>query len=124
MKALRQARRTSEDFMTFARSLLEFRERELRESEAPIAAETDEAVKIMTIHAAKGLEFPLVAVADLAAGNIKAGADAKQVYLRIVAGIPGGFGGSNIMLKFDRIPVEDQWALVHYMMEEIMPEQE
>ncbi len=66
----------------------------------------------------------LVLPADLAAGNIKAGSDAKQVYLRIVAGIPGGFGGSNIMLKFDRIPVEDQWALVHYMMEEIMPEQE
>ncbi|MFQ5599249.1 MAG: Glu/Leu/Phe/Val dehydrogenase dimerization domain-containing protein, partial [Candidatus Krumholzibacteriia bacterium] len=38
---------------------------ELRESAAPIAAETDDADKIMTVHAAKGLEFPLVAVADL-----------------------------------------------------------
>jgi len=66
-KALRRARLTAADPSTYARELLEFRERERRESEAPIAAETDEAVRIMTIHASKGLEFPLVAVADLAA---------------------------------------------------------
>jgi ATP-dependent helicase/nuclease subunit A len=66
MKALRRARQTTEDFATFGRSLLEFRERELRESEAPVAAEDDDVVKIMTIHAAKGLEFPLVVVGDLA----------------------------------------------------------
>jgi len=69
MKALRRARQTQEDFATFGRSLLEFRERELRESEAPVAAEDDDVVKIMTIHAAKGLEFPLVVVADLTAGK-------------------------------------------------------
>ncbi|MFI5402506.1 MAG: PD-(D/E)XK nuclease family protein, partial [Planctomycetota bacterium] len=69
MKALRRARQTTEDFATFGRSLLEFRERELRESEAPVAAEDDDAVKIMTIHAAKGLEFPLTVVADLSAGK-------------------------------------------------------
>lgn len=65
MKALRRARQTSEGYAEFGRSLLEFRERELRESEAPVAAEDDDVVKIMTIHAAKGLEFPLVVVADL-----------------------------------------------------------
>jgi len=67
MKALRRARQTHEDPVTYARSLLEFRDRELRESEAPVAGENDDAVKIMTIHASKGLEFPLVAVADLSA---------------------------------------------------------
>ncbi|MCZ6571980.1 MAG: UvrD-helicase domain-containing protein [Planctomycetota bacterium] len=67
MKALRRSRKHEEEPVQYARALLEFRERELRESEAPIASETDEAVKIMTIHAAKGLEFPLVAVADLSA---------------------------------------------------------
>ncbi|MEE8104698.1 MAG: UvrD-helicase domain-containing protein [Planctomycetota bacterium] len=68
MKVLRRARQTHEGPVTYARSLLEFRDRELRESEAPIAGENDDAVQIMTIHASKGLEFPLVAVADLNAG--------------------------------------------------------
>ena len=64
-KALRRARKSHADPATYARELLEFRERETRESEAPIAAETDRVVQVMTVHAAKGLEFPLVAVADL-----------------------------------------------------------
>ena len=72
MKAIRRARQSTEDFATFGRSLLEFRERELRESEAPIAAEDDDVVKIMTIHAAKGLEFPLTVVADLGAARPRA----------------------------------------------------
>jgi ATP-dependent helicase/nuclease subunit A len=36
-----------------------------REGEAPLEAEGQTAIRIMTIHAAKGLEFPLVCVADL-----------------------------------------------------------
>ncbi|MHC4816769.1 MAG: UvrD-helicase domain-containing protein, partial [Planctomycetota bacterium] len=72
-KALRRARQVRDDPVEYARSLLQFRERELRESEAPIAAESDEAIKIMTVHAAKGLEFPLVAVADLSAGVPRGG---------------------------------------------------
>jgi len=66
-KALRRARGAQLDPAAFARQLLEFRERELRESEAPVASESDDVVKIMTVHAAKGLEFPLVCVADLTA---------------------------------------------------------
>jgi ATP-dependent helicase/nuclease subunit A len=69
MKALRRARQAHTDPATYARELIEFRERERRESEAPIAAEDDNVVKIMTVHAAKGLEFPCVAVADLAASR-------------------------------------------------------
>jgi len=72
-KALRRARACAEDPATFARELLEFRERERRESEAAIASERDEAVKVMTVHAAKGLEFPLVAVADLSARRRQGG---------------------------------------------------
>ncbi len=66
-KAVRRARGGHEDTVSYARALLDFRERERRESEAPIAAESDDAVKVMTVHASKGLEFPLVAVADLTA---------------------------------------------------------
>ncbi|MHC4954283.1 MAG: UvrD-helicase domain-containing protein [Planctomycetota bacterium] len=64
-KALRQARGTTASPGEFARELLEFREREVRESEAPVASEDDDAVQIMTVHASKGLEFPCVFVADL-----------------------------------------------------------
>ncbi len=66
-KALRRAREFPDDPVAYARSLLDFREREFRESEAALASESDQAVRIMTVHAAKGLEWPLVAVADLTA---------------------------------------------------------
>src|SRR5205823_5360956 len=36
-----------------------------RESEAPVEGEALDAVRLMTIHRAKGLEFPVVCVADL-----------------------------------------------------------
>ena len=40
-------------------------ERAAAEAEAPLHLESEDAVRIMTIHAAKGLEFPVVILADL-----------------------------------------------------------
>jgi ATP-dependent helicase/nuclease subunit A len=45
--------------------LEEYGAEETRESEAMVESPRDDTVKLMTIHAAKGLEFPFVAVADL-----------------------------------------------------------
>ncbi len=64
----------------------------------------------------------VVAPADLAAGNIKSGDDAEQVYYRITAGIPGGFAGTDVMLNFKNLPEADRWALVHYLRAVIMPQ--
>ena len=43
-----------------------------RESEAPVESEALDAVRLMTIHRAKGLEFPIVCVADLGRGPLRA----------------------------------------------------
>jgi nitrate reductase gamma subunit/mono/diheme cytochrome c family protein len=64
----------------------------------------------------------VVAPADLAAGDIKAGADAEQIYFRITAGIPGGYAGTDVMLNFSNLPEADRWALVHYLKAVIMPQ--
>jgi ATP-dependent helicase/nuclease subunit A len=54
-----------------------------KEAVASLAAEGGDAVRVMTVHAAKGLEFPVVAVADLGHGQVNTNAD---VLLRDVDG--------------------------------------
>jgi len=53
---------TLNDFVTYLDLLIEIEE---RESEAQINLEGMDAVRLMTIHAAKGLEFPVVIVPEL-----------------------------------------------------------
>lgn len=50
----------------FVRLVKGFQNQEIHEAEAPLEEEHSSAVRMMTIHAAKGLEFPVVFVADLA----------------------------------------------------------
>jgi ATP-dependent helicase/nuclease subunit A len=58
--------RGSASLSDFLRRLQDLQAREAREGEAPGGApEAGGAVQLMSIHAAKGLEFPVVAVADL-----------------------------------------------------------
>jgi ATP-dependent helicase/nuclease subunit A len=49
----------------FIRHLRDSMEQEAIEIEATVAEETDDVVRIMTAHGAKGLEFPIVALANL-----------------------------------------------------------
>jgi ATP-dependent helicase/nuclease subunit A len=67
------------------RFLEEYSAPETRESEAGVEALRDNTVKLMTIHAAKGLQFPVVVVADL--GRAVAPERSREIFLR-----DGGFG--------------------------------
>jgi len=68
-KLMRMAREFEADEGRDLRAFIDFvAERDLiqeREGEAPLEAEELDAVRLMTVHRAKGLEFPLVCVADL-----------------------------------------------------------
>jgi ATP-dependent helicase/nuclease subunit A len=58
----------------FLQSIQDLRAREAREGEALGSAPESGAVQIMTIHASKGLEFPVVVVADLGRGAFRGSA--------------------------------------------------
>ncbi len=64
-----------------------------REGEAPVESESVDAVRLMTIHRSKGLEFPVVCVADLGrapsfrAPLLRLGRDGARIGIRI--GQPG-----------------------------------
>lgn len=55
------------DFINIVR---DYKFKEIREADAPTEAEEGNVVRLMTIHSAKGLEFPVVIVADLGRENI------------------------------------------------------
>ncbi len=57
--------REGRDLRRFAAALAQGRVGSLRETEAPPAADGTGAIALMTIHSAKGLEFPVVCLADL-----------------------------------------------------------
>ena len=59
-------------FGSFVRFLSSMEEEERDESESPTVEERDDIVRLMTVHQAKGLEFPIVILAD-AAGRAKGG---------------------------------------------------
>ncbi len=74
--------------------------RDEREGMAPVTAEGHDGVRVMTVHAAKGLQFPVVAVPDLGRGlaagpprqrrHDRAGRDGEDRALRHAAGLPVG----------------------------------
>ncbi|GAC1317421.1 MAG: hypothetical protein NVSMB25_05060 [Thermoleophilaceae bacterium] len=74
-KLMRMAREWEADAGRDLRGFIDYvAERELlesREGQAPLEGESMDAVRLMTIHAAKGLEFPVVCVADLGRDAVK-----------------------------------------------------
>jgi ATP-dependent helicase/nuclease subunit A len=54
-------------FRSFVRFLSSMEEEERQETESPTVDESDDVVRLMTIHQAKGLEFPIVVLADASA---------------------------------------------------------
>ncbi len=59
------------DLRDFIEIVEGYKFREIRESEAPVESEEDDVVKMITTHSAKGLEFPVVIVADTDRDNTR-----------------------------------------------------
>ncbi|MHB9144228.1 MAG: UvrD-helicase domain-containing protein [Symbiobacteriia bacterium] len=64
--ARRFSQRGVNQLRDFIAIVLEFEAREVREGEALVQAGESDSVKVMSVHQSKGLEFPVVFVADLA----------------------------------------------------------
>ncbi|HEY7151361.1 MAG TPA: UvrD-helicase domain-containing protein [Solirubrobacterales bacterium] len=85
-------------FIDFAR---ERTRRDEREGMAAVQVEGHDGVRVMTVHAAKGLEFPVVAVADLGRGPT-AGSRAPDIALGRLRGGVGDPDGARFGM---RLPV-------------------
>ncbi len=81
----------------FLRYLEDAASQEVREGEAALAAEGSGAVTLMTIHKAKGLEFPIVVVPDL--GRCPGGASTGPVAIENGLGLAGKVMGDDGTLQ-------------------------
>ena len=92
----------------FIRYLKDSMEQEAIEIEASVAEETDDVVRIMTMHGAKGLEYPIVALANLSSGGSTQRSavpreDEHVLHFRVGAGTAGRSG------HFATPGYDDEW---------------
>ncbi len=99
------------DLRGFIDALAERDVLQTREGEAPLEAEALDAVRLMTVHRAKGLEFPVVCVADLGKdgreddGSLRI-SDDGSLGLRLAS-----LGGGSVdSAKLERIKAEQKTA--------------
>jgi ATP-dependent exoDNAse (exonuclease V) beta subunit len=93
-----------------------------REGHAPLEAEQLDAVRIMTIHRAKGLEFPVVCVADLGKAGREDDAalrigEAGEVGIRLASLDGGSFDGAEMerLRERDRLEAEAEERRIFYV---------
>ncbi|MFH1429350.1 MAG: UvrD-helicase domain-containing protein [Candidatus Margulisiibacteriota bacterium] len=69
--ALKYSRNNSGGILEFSNYLQKLMDEGVKESELTIAADSENSVKILTVHKAKGLEFPIVFIPDLERGTVQ-----------------------------------------------------
>ncbi|MFC1478470.1 UvrD-helicase domain-containing protein [Candidatus Margulisiibacteriota bacterium] len=69
--ALKYSRNNSGGVLEFSNYLQKLMDEGVKESELTIASDTENSVKILTVHKAKGLEFPIVFLPDLERGSVQ-----------------------------------------------------
>ncbi|MBJ7520044.1 MAG: UvrD-helicase domain-containing protein [Solirubrobacteraceae bacterium] len=85
-------------------------EADARESDAPVELSGTSAVRVMTIHAAKGLEFPVVCVADLGRGQPNRFGDLLVEGDRVGLRVRDLDGGAASALDYEELKLERQAA--------------
>lgn len=86
-------------FGGFVRWLADVRQLTPQESESPMSEEGDDFVRMLTIHKAKGLEFPVVVLADLAHYRAR---DDNMIVNRDIGNLEFGLGPSENRLATTR----------------------
>lgn len=104
------------DFISFIETM---REEEVKEQEAEVIRDRGDAVQLMTIHASKGLEFPVVFLPHLDRNLISQAGGAPRVMYH---------AGKGLALKLQRegtLPVGDGWfdALAEEEKQRVMEEE-
>jgi ATP-dependent helicase/nuclease subunit A len=128
-KLMRLAREYDEHEGRDLRGFLDFAEertvRDEREGMAAMQVEGHDGVRLMTVHAAKGLQFPVVAVADLGRGLAAGGRPADLVIDRVEDAVGSSAGGERPRARLGmRLPIAAAGSLRLWELVELCDEEQ